>query len=307
MRRLPLIVDIKRHSLEDGPGIRSVVFFKGCPLRCVFCQNPEAQDPRTEIAFCGSKCIYCGMCAVTCPRGAIDPEGPERIYREQCDRCGLCTDACGGGALRRIGSYYPVETLTEILLRDLAFYRHSGGGVTLSGGECTLFPGYLELLLGHLKARDVHVAIETSGYFDYRVFRDKILPFVDLVYYDVKIANPNAHRRQLGKSNRRILNNLRRLLQEERVEVLPRVPIVPEITATWENLRAIVDALSEAGAKRVSLLSYNPLGLEMAERLGRPRPPLQAAFMKPEEETEISAMLTTLIENKGKLELFAHA
>ena len=192
-----------------------------------------------------------------------------------------------------------METLTEILLRDLPFYRHSGGGVTLSGGECTLHPDYLDPLLKRLKARGVHLALETSGYFDYPTFREKILPHIDLIYYDMKIADPQAHRRYLGKSNQRILNNLKRLLKEKGVEVHPRVPLVPGITATRENLSAIVDRLCEAGAKDVSLLPYNPMGVEMAVGLGRSKPPLPEGFMKPDEEREILTMFGQLLQEKG--------
>jgi pyruvate formate lyase activating enzyme len=174
MNNLPLIVDIKRHSLEDGPGIRSVVFFKGCPLRCIFCQNPEAQAPEVEIAFSARECIHCGKCADACPQGAIDLENPGHTHREMCIRCGSCVNACPGKGLRLIGAYYPVEVLTELLLRDLPFYRHSGGGVTLSGGEPTLYPDYLEPLLKRLKARGIHLTLETSGYFDYEPFKQKI-------------------------------------------------------------------------------------------------------------------------------------
>jgi len=298
MNNLPLIVDIKRHSLEDGPGIRSVVFFKGCPLRCIFCHSPETQDPGPEIAFSPGECIQCGSCEDTCPQRAIDMEFPGRIHRERCDRCGKCASVCPGKSLRLIGAHYPVEDLTELLLRDLPFYRHSGGGVTLSGGECTLYPDYLERLLKPLKKRGVHLTLETSGYFDYQPFRQKILPYIDLIYYDIKIADPELHKRYIGKTNRRILNNLYRLLQEKGVEVHPRVPLIPGITATQENLSAIVDLLCEAGAENVSLLPYNPMGIEMAVSLGRPKPPLQQGFMRHDEEREIYAMFETILEER---------
>lgn len=300
MSNLPLIVDIKRHSLEDGPGIRSVVFFKGCSLRCIFCHSPETQNRRVEIAFSPRECIHCGSCRDACPQGAIDLEFPGRIQREKCISCGTCAGVCPGKGLRLIGSYYSVETLTEILLRDLPFYRHSGGGVTLSGGECTIYPDYLERLLKRLKAKGIHVTLETSGYFDYRAFREKILPYVDLIYYDIKMANPRAHKSYVGRSNRKILTNLRLLLGEKGVEVHPRVPLVPGITATRENLSANIDLLCDAGAKDVSLLPYNPMGIEMAVSLGRPRPPLPEGFMKPDEEREIVAMFTPLIEERRK-------
>ena len=298
MTDLPLIVDIKRHSLEDGPGIRSVVFFKGCPLRCVFCHSPETQFPEAEIAFSPGECIQCGSCVDTCPEGAIDPELPERIRRDRCDRCGKCVEVCPGKGLRLIGSSYSIAALTEILLGDLPFYRHSGGGVTVSGGECTLYPDYLESLLKALKTNCIHIVLETSGHFDYRTFKRKILPYVDLIYYDIKIADPKVHRRFLGKTNRIIIDNLYSLLLDRDVEVHPRVPLIPGITATMENLSAIVDLVCDAGAEDISLLPYNPMGFTMAENLGRPIPCLPKTFMKPCEEQRIYNMFKTILEKK---------
>ena len=296
---LPLIVDIKRHSLEDGPGIRSVVFFKGCSLRCIFCHNPEAQDPRAEITFSERKCIGCGKCADSCSEGAINLSSQKRIDRDKCVRCGNCARVCPGNALRLVGCYYPVEALTEILLRDLTFYRHSNGGVTLSGGECTIYPDYLKSLLLRLKSYSLHIVLETSGYFAYDVFRQKVLPYIDLIFYDIKIANPTAHVRHTGRSNRRIFENFRRLLREKEVDVIPRIPFIPGITSTRENLLDIVDFLCEAGAHSVCLLPYNPLGIDKYVSLGRDRPPLSQEFVKPDEERKTYAMFKTIIEAKS--------
>ncbi len=281
--RRPLIVDVARGRLEDGPGIRSVVFFKGCPLRCIFCHNPEAQAAGPEIAFTAERCLNCGACAAACPRSAIDLRSPGRIDRALCDLCGDCARACPSGALRLIGVYWPVDSLAGLLLRDLPFYRRSGGGVTLSGGECTLFPEYVQALLELLSARGVHVAIETSGCFDYEVFARRILPYVQLVLFDVKLVEESASLHYLGMSGRRMLDNLRRLLAERAVEVQPRIPLIPGVTDGTGNLAAIVAMLRDLGAATVSLLPYNPLGLAMYPRLGRPVPDLPAGFT-PERE-----------------------
>ncbi len=301
MNHFPLIVDIKRHSLEDGPGIRSVIFFKGCLLRCIHCQNPECQDTEVEIAFSAGECIGCGECAKACPEKAVDLKRPGRIRREKCIRCGICVEVCPGRGLRSIGKHYSVGALIEILLRDLPYYRHSGGGVTLSGGECTLYPRYLRSLLQGLKQKGVHVAIETSGYFDYQSFEENILPYVDLVYYDIKIADPEAHRKYTGRTNQRIILNLKRLIRRQRVEIHPRIPLIPGVTATEENLKAIIRILCEIGAGDVTLLPYNPMGMEMAEALGRPKPLLPERFMRPAEEKKIYAMFKALIEESARV------
>lgn len=294
---VPLVVEIKRHSLEDGPGIRSVVFFKGCSLRCSFCQNPEAQAPYLEIAVAPDRCLHCGLCVEVCPLGAVDPEQPGIIRRALCNRCGACADVCPTGALRRIGTAYTPEALAEVLLRDRHFYQHSGGGVTLSGGEATLFPGYLERLLRLLKAEGVHVVLETAGYFtDYETFRDKVLPYIDLVDFSPKLADAAAHRAVTGKSNRLVIDNLRRLAREPRVRVEASIPLVPGITATRENLAGLVDLLREAGIHTVRLLPYNPLGVHMAASLGRPTPAAPGSFTTPEEHARTCRMFEELVE-----------
>ena len=297
---LPFVVDIKRDSFEDGPGIRTVVFFKGCPLRCAFCHSPETQDPKVEIAFSAKKCLRCKKCADSCYQGAIEFSEAKRINRDRCTRCGRCASVCPGKALSQVGRYYPVNSLVEILMRDLSFYRHSRGGVTLSGGECTLFPNYRETLLQGLKARHIHIVLGTCGYFNFEVFRRKILPYVDLIYYDVKLADSLTHIKYTDKTNKMILRNLRRLLLEEPAIVHPRIPLIPNITASEENLSAIVDLLVEAGAQSVTLLPYNPMGIGMAESLGRSKPHLPERFMTPDEEKGIHDTFQLVLANKQK-------
>jgi pyruvate formate lyase activating enzyme len=296
--RTPLVVDIKRHSLDDGPGIRTAVFFKGCPLHCLFCHSPETQDPGPEIAFSPGRCIGCGACAEACPRQAIDFDLAGRIDRDRCDRCGMCADACPGGGLRLLGIHYDVESLASVLLRDLAFYTHSGGGVTLSGGECTLHAHYLEWLLRLLKAQSVHVVLETSGYFDYDAVAERILRYVDLVFFDIKFIDAGLHERYTGKTNGDILDNLRRIMKTGQPRVEVRVPLVPGVTATRTNLSAIVDFLWQIHVERVTLLPYNPMGFAMAESLGRQRPELPDCLMTPEEERSVRETLENLIVAK---------
>jgi pyruvate formate lyase activating enzyme len=273
---------VRRGSTVDGPGMRSVVFFKGCPLRCVFCHNPETQHIGPEIAYSPARCIDCGACVSTCPVGAIQRDaiapasanGAVRIDRRRCNGCGACAEACGGGALARVGRYWPIDELMELLLRDASFYQHSGGGVTLSGGEPTLFVDYVEALLLALRRCGVHVAIETSGYFDYDVFAGRLLPNIDLVLFDVKIIDRAASTRLLGRPSDLVIDNLRRLLAHRPADVQPRIPLIPGVTDGRDNLSAIVACLSRFGAKSVSLVPYNPLGLDSYARLGRQTPDL---------------------------------
>ena len=216
---------------------------------------------------------------MACRLSAIDLKSPARIDRSKCDRCGDCAIACPGKALRLVGVYWPVDKLAEFLLRDAPFFHHSGGGVTLSGGDCTLYPDYLEQLLKLLRVHHIHIVLETAGHFDYQVFRERVLPYIDLIYFDVKFADPRLHRKHTGRVNGRIVENLKRLLAEDNVAVLPRVPLVPGVTATDENLRSIARLLREVGADEVSLLPYNPLGIDTWGKLGKTRPPLPSRLM----------------------------
>jgi pyruvate formate lyase activating enzyme len=295
MPGLPLIVDVKRHSLEDGPGIRSVVFFKGCPLRCVFCQNPEAQHAHAEIAFRADRCVDCGACVSACPVHAVDLTRPGRIDRSHCDVCGKCAAACPSSALAVIGRTYAVDELVELLMRDEPFYRHSSGGVTFSGGECTTFSDYLAAVALALRARGIHLAVETCGEFAGAMFVERLLPLLDLVYFDVKLADPAQHLAHTGRDNRHILDNLALLMRNAPDRVQVRIPLVPGITATEENLAGLAASLREHGVRRAILLPYNPLGRRMAVALGRAEPPTSDRFMTREEEASAIAMFETMV------------
>jgi pyruvate formate lyase activating enzyme len=282
---LPLIVDIKTGSTEDGPGIRSTVFFKGCPLHCTWCQNPEAMDPQVEIGFYPRCCIGCFDCAEVCPEGAVLKDGTERIDRSRCTRCGKCADVCPGKGLRRVGRYYGVDELVDTLLRDRVFYKVSGGGVTLSGGEPTLWPSYIGELLRRLKQEGIHAALQTCGYFDFYAFKEAMLPWLDLIMYDLKIIDCQDHLRWTGRDNERILHNFTRLLDAS-AEIIPRIPLIPGFTTSEENLEGISSFLQHNGVRRCSLLPYNPLGLSKWENLGKNKPGLPTSWMdKSQQET----------------------
>lgn len=265
----PLIFNLHRFALDDGPGIRTTVFFKGCPLACRWCHNPESIRAGREIAFDRDRCIGCGECETVCPEGAIDAASPGRIRRTRCTACGACAEVCPTLALREVGRHYPVDGLVDLLLTDLLLYETSGGGVTLSGGEPTLHMDYVRKVLRGLKGRGIHITLQTSGWFDLKDFRKKLLPCLDLIYYDLKLMDPRLHRCFTGRSNRRILENLASLAAENTVPIVVRTPLVPGITDTESNLEAIQRFVSALGLPEPVGLPYNPVGMAKRIALGR--------------------------------------
>ena len=293
--RRPLIFDIKRHALEDGPGIRTTVFFKGCQLRCIWCQNPESIDLAPEIGFYPNSCIQCRECVTVCKASAISMNNPWRVDRERCDKCGDCVEGCPGRGLRQIGHFYAIEELVPILLRDVVFYEVSGGGVTLSGGEPTLYMDYVSSLLEALKKEGIHTAIETNGFFRWPEFKEKLLPCLDLIMFDVKLAESKQHIEFTGRENEMILENLTELMGERPTHVIPRTALIPHITATTENLRAISQLYQGLGIERCALLPYNPVGFSKAENIGKKANP------------ELSRHMMGLAEEEKCREIFSWA
>lgn len=281
----PLIFDIRRFALDDGPGIRTTVFLKGCPLACLWCHNPEAIRPEAGLVFHRELCLNCGECVKACSQDAICLDGLERIDRQRCTVCGICAKACPAMALKTVGSYYPPTELVRLLLRDLPFFAASKGGVTFSGGEPTLHIDYLQPVLTALKRQGIHTALQTCGHFDFEPFRASLLPLLDLIFFDLKLADTGQHLRFTGKNNTLIQENFRRLAAEARPRLIPRVPLVPGITATQDNLTQLAVLLKELGLVAYDLLPYHPGGLSKCRAMGEtPSPLLPNTMLNQREE-----------------------
>jgi pyruvate formate lyase activating enzyme len=270
-QRTPLILDVKGNSLDDGPGIRTVVFFKGCPLSCAWCHNPESKGAAQDISFDSRECIGCGTCLSLCPRGALSKKNPFYIDRNRCDLCFTCVNECPSGALARVGKEMTVEEIAGKVLLDKPFFDTSGGGVTLSGGEPTLHMSFASRLLELLNTRGIHTLLETCGLFDSDAFINEMYPYLDAIYFDIKLIDDVAHRRYCGVSNTKILGNLSMLIEltaGDGVSFLPRVPLIPDITDTAENIEGIARFLTGRSVKKAAFLTYNPLWPEKNVKIG---------------------------------------
>ena len=262
-----MIFDVRRFSVHDGPGIRTAVFLKGCPLSCLWCHNPESQRYAAELMLRENRCIRCGTCMTACPLGAIQRNAGDYITNmDLCNQCEACVPVCPAEAREMVGKLMSVKQLISEINRDVLFYDESGGGVTFSGGEPLMQPRFLLDALQACKRLDLHTALDTSGYADWSILAP-ISAYTDLFLYDIKLIDPQMNQKYCGVSNELILSNLRKLSQKGAVIYL-RVPIIPGITDTSTNLDQIVDlALSLPGIRRVDILPYHQAAMAKYARL----------------------------------------
>ena len=264
-----IIFDIQRFSVHDGPGIRTTVFMKGCPLRCIWCHNPESHLTKTELFYDPKKCIGCAACAEVCHNGCHSIEnGLHRFDRTNCTVCGSCAAECYPGALELAGKLMSVEEIIAQVVRDKSFYENSGGGMTVSGGEPMAQAEFTVALLAAAKEQGIPTAMETCGYADEQVMR-KAAEVTDLFLFDYKVTDPDDHKKYTGVSNEKILSNLR-MLNAMGKEIVLRCPIIPgcnDTTAHFDGIAAMANELKNVTA--IDIEPYHPLGSNKAELLGK--------------------------------------
>lgn len=280
MDKQGIIFNLQRFSTNDGPGIRTTVFLKGCPLNCLWCHNPESKTVRPEVMFNDSRCVGCGNCVQVCPhKGHTFTEQGHQINRKDCTGCGTCVRECPG-ALELMGKQMTAEQVLREVLKDRPFYEQSGGGLTVSGGEPFAQPHFLLELLKEAKEEGLHVCVETCGYTKKEHLLEAV-PYVDLFLYDWKESDPQRHRAYTGVDNDRILENLQ-ALNEIGAHIILRCPIIPGYNDRSDHFTKIA-ALAEqfTAITRIDIEPYHPLGREKSRQLGKEYPLQELGF--PEE------------------------
>lgn len=259
------IIDIKRFAVHDGDGIRTTLFLKGCPLKCKWCHNPESISYKSEIAYYKEKCISCGECGEVCLQNAhtVSEEG-HNFDKKKCIACGKCEEVCLGGALTFYGREMTVEEAVKALLEDREFYENSGGGITISGGECLMQADFCREVLKKCKDEGINTAVDTCGYVSREAF-DKVLPYTDTFLYDIKAIDEDVHIKCTGKSNKRILENIK-YLDENGCKIEVRIPFVPRYNDG--EIQKIADFLSMLKNKvKVRILPYHSFAASKYEAL----------------------------------------
>ena len=265
-----LITNIQRFSLDDGPGIRSTVFFQGCPLACLWCHNPENISAKPRILFLDARCTGCGECARACPANVCNVEGgKQKRSSSACILCGACVEKCVFGACEITGRPKTIDGLVSSLLKDKEFYGSSGGGVTLSGGEPLLNPDFCERLLCELKREGIHTVVDTCGAVEWPSFK-AVLPYADLFLYDIKAWGEEKHRALTGKTNTPILNNLKNL-NDSGKEIIIRMPLICGLNDDPADIAEISRFLDDLdNVKAIELLPYHSYGVGKYSSLNIP-------------------------------------
>lgn len=263
-----IVFNMQKFSLHDGPGIRTVVFLKGCPLHCLWCANPESQLPRIEILHDKTKCRQCLHCVDVCPQKAISIDNHTfQLLEEKCNGCGKCVKECPAKALSQEGETKTIDEVLHYCLQDLDFYEESGGGVTLSGGEVLRSHEFAAALLKVFKENKLHTAIETSGFAAPDTF-NKITKYADLLLFDLKHWDSIAHKKGTGVSNELPLSNMKAAITAGKA-VLPRIPVIPGFNDSLEDAAGFAAALHKVGAARAQLLPFHQFGENKYKLLGK--------------------------------------
>ncbi len=262
------IFDIQRYSINDGPGIRTTVFFKGCPLKCLWCDNPESQSQKSQLFHFETLCSKCQRCISICPNEAVsaDPDGSIVTNRDLCNACGTCTVICPNDARIITGRLMTVDEVLDIVKQDAPFYRNSEGGMTASGGEATAQSEFLISLFEKAQKSGIHTALDTTGHVKWSVLK-KILKYTDLVLLDIKHMNSRNHKNITGISNSLILANAPKIIQFGK-PVWVRFPLIPGYNDSDENIIATGEFVLSLGLNQIDILPYHKLGTGKYERLG---------------------------------------
>ena len=269
MTQTGIIFDIKKYAINDGPGIRTTVFFQGCPLSCWWCHNPESQARIPTLMYRANRCVLCGECAVVCPQNGIQVNGSAQTDRSKCDVCGTCAETCYYGAREVSGREVTIEEVLVEIERETPFHDQSGGGVTFSGGEPLMQRSFLLALLRACRERDIHTVVDTSGYTTWEAL-DSVRGFVNLFLYDLKLMDNQRHIQYTGVSNEPILRNLK-LLSEHGHPLYVRIPLIPGVNDDDANLRQSAEMLASLpNVTGVELMGYHDIAAAKYEALGMP-------------------------------------
>ena len=290
-----LVFNIQRFSIQDGPGIRTTVFMKGCPLTCPWCSNPEGISSVPEIMTSDRKCIGCKKCVEVCPLNAISyVDGVRQINWNLCTNCLECAKVCPSHSIGVIGKYMTVDEAFKVASRDAPFYRNTGGGVTVSGGEPLLQWQFVLELLKKCKKIGLHTALDTSGYCRWEDMR-KVLEYVDLILFDVKHADSESLKETCGASNQLMLDNLKKASRMSKIWL--RVPLIPNFNDSESNIRAVAELAIGTKAEKVSLLPYHEYGKHKYQRLGKKYGFNGTGILKPDHQIVVTSQ--QILESYG--------